>query len=120
MRPCLMTTDFHGKTILGLVEEVEFKSDGLVRHIMAKIDTGATSSSIDMRLASELRLGPVIESRMVNSAHGSKLRPVVEIDLVIKGRHLKAKFTIADRSHLRYHVLIGLNILKQGFVIVPE
>jgi hypothetical protein len=115
-----MTPEFRGKTVLSLVEEVELRGDGLAKKVLAKIDTGATSSSIDTRLASELRLGPVIESKLVKSAHGTKLRPVVEADLTIKGRHLKAKFTIADRSHLRYHVLIGINILKQGFVIVPE
>ena len=35
-------------------------------------------------------------------------------------KKIKAQFTLADRSHMRYPVLIGQNILKQGFLINPN
>lgn len=86
---------------------------------MARIDTGATKSSVDARLAAELALGPVIKTKLVKSAAGNKLRPVIKASIRISGKSLKSEFTIADRSHMKYRVLIGQNILKKGFLIDP-
>jgi hypothetical protein len=108
------------RVTLGLVEEVTIVSSNGSKTVKAKIDSGATKSSIDVQLASELKLGPVIESKLVKSAHGVRLRPVIETRLVLKGQRFSAKFTLADRSHLRYPVLIGVNILKRGFLIDPQ
>jgi len=108
------------KIIIGLVEEVEIGSNERKKVVAAKVDTGATKSSIDINLASELRLGPVIKSKLVKSAHGNKLRPVVEAHVKIKGKELVAEFTLADRSHLKYAALIGVNILKEGFMVDPS
>lgn len=107
------------RTIVGLTEKVIVKSNDHKKELIARIDTGATKSSIDLTLASELRLGPVVDSRLIKSAHGVKLRPVVKVDVVIGGRTLRAKFTLADRLHMTYLVLIGQNILKKGFLIDP-
>lgn len=110
--------DFEGRTVVGITERVYFKQNGK-KGIMAKIDTGATKSSIDIKLAERLKLGPVIKSRIIRSAHGSRLRPIVEAEIGIEGRKMKTEFTLADRSHMKYQVLIGQNILKQGFLIDP-
>jgi len=109
------------KTIIGLLENVILILDGNKRKkLVAKIDTGATKSSIDTGLASELGLGPVIKSRMIKSAHGSKLRPVIEATIEIAGKMIRSEFTLADRTHLKFSVLIGQNILKEGFLIDPS
>lgn len=108
------------RIIIGMIEDVEVKNDGKSEHLQARIDTGATKSSIDYKLASTLRLGPVIESKLVKSAHGNKLRPIIEASIVIQGKEVKEKFTLADRDHMRYKVLVGQNILKQGFLIDPN
>ena len=114
-----MTTE-EMRTMLGLVEEIELFGSTNRKKVHAKIDTGATKSSLDVMLASELKLGPVIESKLVKSAHGMKVRPVVEATISIRGKLLTAKFTLADRSHLRYPVLIGVNILRRGFLVDPQ
>jgi hypothetical protein len=111
--------DIAEKTIVGLTEEVIISGNSGKKELIARIDTGATKSSIDLTLASELKLGPVIDSRLIKSAHGTKLRPVVKASVKIQNRNIKAKFTLADRSHLRYPVLIGQNILKMGFLVDP-
>lgn len=112
-------TDYAAKAILGLVEEVTLiRGDG-ARKVIARIDSGATKSSVDLRLASELRLGPIVESRMIKSANGAKLRPVIEMTLEIAGRSVTERFTMADRSHMKYKILIGQNILRHGFLIDP-
>jgi len=107
------------KTIVGLIEKITLNNHGSDEEIFARIDTGATNSSIDLRLASRLKLGPVIQSKLIKSANGTRLRPVIECDIQICEKKLNAHFTLADRSHMKYPVLIGQNILRQGFLIDP-
>ncbi len=108
------------KVIVGLAEKVRIKHDSGFKTVIAKIDTGATKSSIDTNLASELKLGPVIKSKIVKSAHGSRLRPIIEATIELAGRKIKSEFTLADRAHMKYSILIGQNILKDGFLIDPN
>ena len=108
-----------GKIVIGLAEKVNIHCDGTSKNVISKIDTGATKSSIDTNLAAELKLGPVIKSRLVKSAHGSKLRPIIEATIELAGKKIKSEFTLADRAHMKYRILIGQNILKDGFLIDP-
>lgn len=111
----------NGKIIVGLTENVTLVAgDGQSMDIPAKIDTGATKSSIDIRLASKLNLGPVIKSKMIKSAHGNKLRPVIEAEIILAGRKIKSEFTLADRTHMKFDVLIGVNTLKNDYLIDPS
>lgn len=113
-------TPYGERTIVGFTETITIKSNGKSKKIVARIDTGATKSSIDTSLASELKLGPIIASKMVKSANGAKLRPIVDVSVLLEGQEVTEKFTLADRSHMRYRVLIGQNILKRGFLIDPN
>ena len=108
-----------GKVVIGLAEEVNIKYNDGKKNVIAKIDTGATKSSIDTNLATELKLGPVIKSKLVKSAHGSKLRPIIEATIELAGKKIKSEFTLADRAHMKYRILVGQNILKDGFLIDP-
>ena len=108
-----------GRVVIGLAEKVSIEHSGGRKMVIAKIDTGATKSSIDTNLAAELRLGPVIKSKLVKSAHGSKLRPIIEATIELAGRRIKSEFTLADRAHMKYRILIGQNILKDGYLIDP-
>tara|TARA_B100000315_G_C14299806_1_gene461316 strand:- start:3 stop:365 length:363 start_codon:yes stop_codon:yes gene_type:complete len=111
----------NGKIIVGLTEKISFESgNGAGKEIAAKIDTGATRSSIDIKLASKLNLGPIIKSKMVKSAHGNKLRPIVEAKILLAGEKIDSEFTLADRTHMKYAVLIGVNVLKKGFLVDPS
>ena len=109
-----------GKTVIGITEPVIMFSKEGKRTIVAKIDTGASKSSIDVNLASQLKLGPIIKSKLVKSASGNKLRPVIESVIVLAGKKIKAEFTLADRWHMKYRILIGQNILKHGYLIDPS
>ncbi|MFH1589234.1 MAG: RimK/LysX family protein [archaeon] len=108
------------KTVVGLLEHVKLNGHDIDEVILARMDTGATNSTIDLQLASKLRLGPVIESKVVRSTHGTKLRPVIETEIEICNKKITARFTLADRSKMKYQVLVGQNILKQGFLIDPS
>ena len=109
------------RTILGLTGQVTLKNnEGKDKQILARIDSGATSSSIDISLAKLLNFKPTKKYRIVKSASGIKRRPIVNAIVTIKGTKMEAEFTLADRKHMTYQILIGQNVLKEGkFLIDP-
>jgi len=110
------------RTIVGLIEFVTCYSKSKRKHeeVKARIDTGATKSSIDIELAKKLNLGPVIGNKTIKNAHGSVKRDLIEVEIKIAGKLLREKFTLADRSNLKYPLLIGRNILQHDFLIDPK
>lgn len=109
------------RRIIGLIEDIDiFGPNGNNRKIQARIDTGATRSSIDKELAKQLDLGPVTRTKFVKQALGGTVRPIMVVEFKLAGKRLKKEFTIADRSHMKYRVLIGQNALNQGFLIDPH
>lgn len=107
------------KIIVGLTEQITLIGQKK-KNVIAKIDTGADKSSIDLKLAAELKLGPVVKVSLIKSASGSRKRPIITANVVFAGRKMKVYFSIADRAHMKYRVLIGRNILKKGFLIDPS
>ena len=111
---------FKDRSVIGFVENVTLKgNNNKQKKIKARIDTGAEKSSMDAKLAAELQLGPIIKRKLITSAHGHMVRPVMEAKVILSRKTLKSEFTIADRSHMKYKVLVGQNILKKGFLIDP-
>jgi len=105
------------KKVIGSVETVKLKGKHKILEVEARMDTGASKNSIDTALVKELGLGPVLHIRKINSAHGSSLRPVIDVDVVLHGKRLKSHFTVTDRTHMKYKVLIGRNLLREGFLV---
>jgi hypothetical protein len=133
-----MTTDKAIK-IIGRAERVNLPSLGL-KKIPAKIDTGADASSIwcskvdivDGELhcvffgeESEFFTGETVVfknkdidlTRVANSFGHSELRYKVKIPMELKGRTIKATFTLTDRSTKLYPILIGRSLLKSKFIV---
>ena len=109
------------RSIIGLTEKVTVMGVEKKRKIIARIDTGADICSMDINLAKRLNLGPVEKMKKIKSAHGIKKRPVVRGRIEIaKRKFSKVRFTLADRKHLKYKMLIGKNILRKGFLIDPN
>lgn len=110
-------------SVLKAVEEVKIKdAKGNWNRILAKIDTGAWSSAIDVALARKmglLRKSKIITTRKKLSALGEEERPVISLTMKLAGKRLETNVTVADRKLLRYQVLIGRTDL-QGFLISPE
>jgi|SRR3989344_3373256 len=102
------------RPVLGLIETVTVISPDKEVILNSRIDTGATSSSIDINLAKKLNLGPVTKTKIVKSASGVKRRPLVKLKIKLNGSIIEADFTLADRSHMNYPLLIGQNVLKLG------
>ncbi len=106
---------------LGLMEPVTvFGNNGTEEKVLARIDSGATSSSIDINVAAKLELGPITRSKVVKSASGIGKRPIVQAKIKIGDIVIEDEFSLADRSHMTYPLLIGQNVLKEGkFLIDP-
>ena len=112
---------YKDRVIIGLTEDITiFGPNGDKKVIKARIDTGATRSSVDQKLAEELNLGPVTRTKLVKQALGGTVRPIIMVEFELAGKKLKEEFTIADRSHMKYRVLIGQNALNNGFLIDPH
>jgi hypothetical protein len=113
--------ELEDKIILGLDEYITIiDKNGNEKKVLARIDSGAESSSIDESIYDDLFLGPVVGTKLVKSASGKKRRKVIRIKIELKGKEFKEKFTVADRSDLTYKVLIGHDILTKGFMIDPS
>ena len=108
------------RAVLGLTEQVIIYGPKQKRSVRARIDTGATKSSIDTNLAKKLELGPVIKRKKVKSVHGMTVRPFIFVKVKIKGKELEGEFNLAEREHMTYPVLIGQSLLKKGkFLVDP-
>ena len=106
--------------VLGLTETVMVSGRKEAVTLRARIDTGAARCSIDTRLAEHLGIGSVSSSRIVKSAHGRELRRIAFFDIEMQGMRYRSSFSITDRDHMKYRVLVGRNLLMKGrFLIDP-
>jgi hypothetical protein len=124
-------------TIIGQSEYIDFPELNL-QAVPARIDTGARTSAIwvssvqerDGGLAfvlfdkqSSFYTGEKIfvsrfERRIVTPSNGlAEDRYMVKLLVVIGGRKIRARFTLANRSTQRYPVLVGRNILRGKFIV---
>ena len=119
------------RTVIGAVEEVVLLPWGV--KLSARIDTGAAMTSLDVReltiknKVAQFRLPekygnvliklPVIRHCNVRSSGFRERRPVVEIELCVGSRRMRVHVNLSDRSHLEYPLILGRNVLNQGFIV---
>lgn len=109
------------KIIIGLTQLVEMiNKEGKRKTLRAKVDTGADICSIDKDFAEWFGLGPVIKEKVIKSASGIKKRPVIKAKVKLHNKIINARFSLANRSELKYKALLGNNVLKKGFLVDPE
>lgn len=111
---------------------------GVEKEIKAKLDTGATTTSINAEILEKpdenSESGGMIKFRFTNgegitqvferpivrwvkikSREGADIRrPVVRMKLCIAGRWMEEEVNLADRDDFNYPILIGRNMLKQA------
>jgi hypothetical protein len=109
------------RVILGLSEKVILRgNNGKLQELVVRIDTGATTSSVDEHIATALELGPIIRQKIIKSASGIETRDIVEAEVDIGSMRIKAEFSIANRVKLTYPALVGQNVLIAGkFLVDP-
>ena len=119
------------KLTIGEVEDIVLVPWAVT--LPARIDTGASISSLDARNISvrnniaEFRLGkeygglrlqlPVVGWSQIQNSMGSEKRPVVEIGICLGSKLIRSLATLKDRSQMAYPFLVGRNVLNGGFVV---
>ncbi len=135
---CLIMIPFdHGSTIaaekaiLGAVEEVVVLPWNV--KLLARIDTGAATSSVDAR---DIRIKdntvqfkifepgeghavtlPIVRWGTVRTSEGDARRPVVRLQLCIGSQLLSTTVNLNDRLKMEYALLIGRNALAGRFLV---
>lgn len=118
------------KTIIGSEEVISFPEVG-INSINARIDTGATTSSIGVKKIEE-KNGHICctmpnhqqicfddyTKKVIKSSFGHiEERYVIRLLVNVHGRKVRTNFTLADRSKMKFPVLIGRNLLKGKFIV---
>jgi len=119
------------KLAIGLVEDVILLPWGV--RLPARIDTGAASSSLDVRELKvednvadfklpdsfgglKLRL-PVVLWKDTRTTESRERRPIVEIEICLGPKPFRIKANLNDRSMVKYPLIIGRNALRKNFVV---
>lgn len=126
-------------TVIGRAELVRLV-DYSVQPMPAKVDTGADISSIWATAITEspdglhftlfgrsssyyngqqitVPRGEYRQTRIANSFGVKELRYVVKLRVEVKGRIIRASFTLANRSLKTYPILLGRRLLKGKFLV---
>ncbi|RLI97863.1 MAG: hypothetical protein DRO99_02230 [Candidatus Aenigmatarchaeota archaeon] len=106
------------KTVVGITESVTIIAGKNVK-TYAVFDTGARLTSIDIKLAGEAQVGPIIRTTKVKnpSLKVKTTRPVVLIKVRIKGKVYECEANIQDRSHMTAPMIIGRNVIAGNFIV---
>ena len=127
--------------IIGWREWVELPDLG-IRHIKAKVDTGARSSSLHASEFKEVerdgvnfirfKIHPfhrkpgenfeaeaeVLDFREVKSSSGkSTIRPVILTNVVLLGQKWPVELTLADRTEMGFRMLLGREAVRGRFLV---
>jgi RimK family alpha-L-glutamate ligase len=107
---------------VGYTERVLVSGGRGMTDAVAKSDTGARRTCIDIGLAAAVGAGPIVDTTTVRSgSHGGRSRrPLVEIEVRVGGRWHRTTASIEDRSHMRYPVLLGRDVLAGYHVDVQR
>ncbi len=127
-----------GKLILGQKEWVHI--EGLDVNVVARIDTGATTSSVsaidvvaferdgkkwvkfklahDGKESKELEL-PVVSTKFIRQSNSDETyeRYVVEGWIKVGDLKVKTPFTLADRTHMDYGLLLGRSFFRDVAIV---
>jgi RimK family alpha-L-glutamate ligase len=113
-KPRPSTAAFDEPTVIGFTEYVTVSGTTGTKTVVAKSDTGAERTSVDLRVAADVGAGPIhTVTRVVSgSSKKSRPRPVVDLVLGVAGDQHTVSANIEDRSHMSHPVLLGRDVLE--------
>jgi len=119
------------RPVIGAEEYVRILPYGFT--IPAHIDTGAATTSLDARnmcvedsivtftlppkWGGATITAPIVDWRYIRTSGSRERRPVIELELCIASRKLRARVNLNDRSGMRYPMLIGRNVITGNFLV---
>lgn len=125
----------YSKPVIGAIEHVIIEPYGV--KIDARIDTGASTTSLDARNlkvskdntvtfnlspkfgGAEVTV-PIVAWRYIRTSGARERRPIVEMELCIDSKRLRVWVNLTDRSEMRYPLLLGRNVITGNFVVDPS
>lgn len=125
------------KTIVGVFEKVSFPEFG-VHNMQAKMDTGAYKGAFHctkVHVEKEdgkkvlyfspfdmpdkvIRASDFVKRRTTSSNGQSELRYVVDTVISLRGKKFPIKISLADRSNMRFQVLVGRRFMRHNNVVI--
>lgn len=130
-----------GLLIVGRKEYLDFPQWG-IRHVRAKVDTGARTSALDVlncdvqesaeglvaivqlalhprrhRRVVEIQAPVVRMARVRGTAGPCELRPVIEAEVRLGPVHKSIHLTLTNRSAMRYRIILGREALAGSFLV---
>ncbi len=111
--------EISGRKVIGINEQIEVLDINRNKQIiMAKIDTGAYRTTICSILAKELNIDEIINQKKVRGALGVEERPIINFSFYMDKRLVSTEAFMADRSEMKYDIIIGRRDLKR-FLVDP-
>ena len=119
--------------VIGTITDVKIKFMNDDKPIEARVDTGATHSSLnadDIHIADNIvkfKFGeyvykfPLYRVSKIRTSDNSTAdeRPVIKVDMIINGIEVKnVEMTLNDRQHMKYDVLLGRSTLSSAGVLI--
>jgi hypothetical protein len=113
-------TDREAKTVIGVVCHVVITGNHREETVLAKIDTGASRTSVDVDLAAQVGLGPVTDTVKIRAASSNhtEVRPLVQARVRLADQWFELPVNITDRKDMKYPVIIGMDILTKGRFLI--
>lgn len=110
-----LSSDADSKSVLGYTSVVQVSGSETTESVVAKADTGAKRTSIGVRLAGRLGVGPITGTTTVRSgaATQSETRPLVELNCKVGGYWQTVTASITDREELTYPMILGRDVLRE-------
>jgi hypothetical protein len=137
-----MAKSLRRPVVIGWKEWIAFPDWG-VRHVKAKIDTGARTSALDVisyelrtvagkGLVAELRIAlnrrrpekvkiikvPVLKMIVVSNSSGMReQRPLIETTVCVGLITKRIRMTVTNRAGMRFAVILGRKALENDFLV---
>ena len=122
--------NLNAKEILGEIDKFNLSSLNLT-NINARVDTGATTSSIHCTQIEKIEnqvkckllnkieiIKPISKIAEVKSSNGEKAtRYFIKSDIEIFNKIYEIELSLNDRTNMEFPLLIGRELLKKGFVV---
>jgi len=107
-------TSFEEPVVIGFTERVVVSGTTGTQTVIGKADSGASSTSVDLRLAADIGAGPIHTVSRVRSGTSQerRARPVVDLVIGIGGSQHTVEANVEDRGHMSYPLLLGRDVLK--------
>jgi len=101
---------------IGTVEKVRINGE----EFLARIDTGAKRTSIDESLVKRFGLKKLRQEVVVKNAQGTCKRQLVRVRFELKNKVINSIANVANRSGMKYKILIGRDDLKPFLIKVTK